>query len=343
MLQQRLPEGTFTYITEPGRNAVAVLTGTPGVLQEELPIPSAFTPVYVAGIASAPRSYAISQQVGGGDGQVSAIENISLPTISNTIPVGVNPVYGVMTGDARRAFILNKGGNSVTVINAQANALDTFVNPTPNAPPSTIPVGVQPIWADFAPTLNELAVVNAGPTPVSSAPAVNGSLSLISIPLCSATALPTNPTCDINNPIDAVGFGTVLTSIPVGINPVMVSVLQDGTFAFVANGGDPNLPCAAAAVPGVSTFCSVSVINLNNQRVVATLPSLPDAQCSTATVLAVCGHPSYIIATTGTPTGKVYVVSSDSKFLSVIRTDTDAVQAVIPLQGTGVSVRVTAQ
>lgn len=338
------PEGTYTYITEPGRNAVAVLTGTPPTLQEELPIPSTFTPVYVAGVASAPRAYAISQRVGGGLGQVNAIENISLPTISNTIPVGSNPVYGIMSGDGRRAFILNQGDGTVSVINAQANALDSFSSPTTGNPTSLIPVGVHPIWADFAPTLNEMAVANAGPTPVSSATPVNGSLSLVSIPLCSAAALPTNPNCDVNNPIDAVGFGTVIASIPVGINPVMVSVLQDGTYAFVANAGDPNLPCAAApAVPGTSTVCGVSVINLTTNTVVATIPSLPDSKCSTATSFTICGHPSYIIATTGSPTGKVYVVSADSKYMSVIRTDIDTVETVIPLQGNGVSVRITAQ
>jgi hypothetical protein len=54
-----------------------------------------------------------------------------------------------------------------------------------------------------------------------------------------------------------------------------------------------------------------------------------------------CGHPAYIAATTGTPTGKVYVVSKDSQFMSVIRTDTDAFDTSVPLQGNGVSVRVT--
>ncbi len=248
-----------------------------------------------------------------------------------------------MTGDSRRAFILNQGEGTVTVINAQPMHSTPSAIPISGAPTHIIPLStvvqpsLQPVWADFAPTLNELAVVSAGPTV-----SANGALSLISIPICSTTALPTNPNCDVNNPVDAAGFGTILQTVQVGINPVMVSVLQDGTFAFVANAGDPNQPCAAAPPDGTPN-CSISVINLKNNRVVATLTSLPDAQCSTATVLAVCGHPSYIVATTGTPTGKVYVVSSDSKFLSVIRTDTDTVQAVIPLQGNGVSVRVTAQ
>jgi YVTN family beta-propeller protein len=54
-------------------------------------------------------------------------------------------------------------------------------------------------------------------------------------------------------------------------------------------------------------------------------------------------HPTFIAATTGTPTGKVYVTSPESKTMTVIRTDTDAVDTTIPLQGFGVQVRVTAQ
>ena len=53
------------------------------------------------------------------------------------------------------------------------------------------------------------------------------------------------------------------------------------------------------------------------------------------------GHPNYIAVTNGTPTGKVYVTSPESNFMTVIRTDTDTVDLTIPLQGNGISVRVT--
>ena len=55
----------------------------------------------------------------------------------------------------------------------------------------------------------------------------------------------------------------------------------------------------------------------------------------------VYGHPNTVAATTGTPTGKVYVTSPDSLYLTVIYTDTDTVQTHIPLQGLGVRVIVT--
>ena len=216
-------EGSYTYIAQPGRNSVAELTGVPPTLQQELPATPGYLPIYTVGVPSTPRSYAITQKPGGGIGQVLAIDNTTAPTpptITNTIPVGVNPVYGIMTSDGRRAFIMNQGDGTVSVINAQTNQLDTFTDPTnPTKITSTIPVGAGPLWADFAPSLSEMVVVNQGngTTP--------GSLSIINIPLCSQVALPTNQNCDPNNPVDAVGFGTVLATVPVGVNPIMVAVL----------------------------------------------------------------------------------------------------------------------
>ena len=296
-----LSQGGSIYIAQPGRSSIGELKGFPPSLQQELPV--ATNPVYVVGVAGAPRVYGISQGTPGGIGSIAAIETTS-NTISTTLPVGKGPVYGVMTGDGKRAFILNNSDGTVTVVNSQTNQLDT--------PTSTITVGTAPIWADLAPTRSELVVANAG-NGISA-----GTLSIINIPLCSAAALPTNPNCDPTNPIDAVGFGQVLANVPVGRNPVMVSVLQDGTRAYVANYADS----------------TVSVVNLTTNTVTATIP--------------VVGRPIYIAATQGTPTGKVYVVSADTvapnknSVMTVIRTDIDAVSTTINLQGTGVSVRVTA-
>jgi DNA-binding beta-propeller fold protein YncE len=326
------PEGTNTYVSDPTVNiaqgVISQFTGQPLTLQQQFAINPAFMPVYVVGIASAPRIYAISQRNGGGLGQVSTIETTSNTIDPNPIPVGQKPVYGVMTADAKRAFIMNQGDGTVSVVNAQTNQLDTL----PGGATNPIKVGTSPLWADFAPTRNEMVVANAGD-------GVNpGSVSIISIPLCSVAALPTNPNCDPNNPTDAVGFGTVLATVPVGVNPVMVGVLQDGTRAYVVNGGNPKLPCSGTGVTGPSTGCSVSVINLTTNTVTATIP-LPLSLNAASPTLN--GHPNYIAVTTGTPTGKVYVTSPESNFMTVIRTDTDAVDTTIPLQGNGVSVRVT--
>jgi DNA-binding beta-propeller fold protein YncE len=317
--------GTYTYIAEAGRNSVAQLSGTPPAIQQELP--TGPNTIYTVGASSSPRAYAIVQgSVAGANGTVVPIE-ASSNTIDSPIPVGVAPVYGVMTSDSRRAFILNSGSNNVTVINAQTNALDTYSLPNP------IPVGVSPIWADFAPTKNELLVANAGngTTP--------GTVTIISIPLCSASTVTTNPLCNATNPIDAVGFGQVVANIPVGINPIMIAVMQDGTEAFVANAGNPNLPCALPTGTNAPN-CSISIINLETNTVVSTVAAISSTNEADAYVH---GRPSYIGVTTGTPTGKAYVVAGDSTDISIIRSDINAIQTHLPLQGTGVSVRMNVQ
>ncbi len=95
----------------------------------------------------------------------------------------------------------------------------------------------------------------------------------------------------------------------------MVSVLQDGTRAYVANQRQSDLAlCSSACCSWRQHSMPVSVINLTTNTLTQTLYSLPDNACQAtkSPTLALCGHPAYIAATTGTPTGKVYVVSKDS-------------------------------
>lgn len=309
------PQGGNLYLTEAGRNSVANLQGSPPALKQEFPV--APNPIYVLGVNNTPRAYALSQGANPGvsPGQAAAIET-GTNTISSTIPVGRLPVYGIMTNDARRVFVLNSGDSlacpavpgsalpaggcgTVSVINSQTNQLDSTTG--------SITVGQAPIWADFAPTLSEMVVANAG------AGGAPGSVSIVNIPLCSATTLPSNPNCNATNPVDAVGFGQVLANVAVGRNPRMVAVLQDGTRAYVVNQADS----------------TISVVNLQTNTVTATIP------------VPLTPHPTFLAVTTGNPTGKVYVTSPESTVMTIIRTDTDTVLTTVSIQGNGVQVRVS--
>ena len=306
------------FITEPGSSRVAALTsGQPPTLRQELRVPA--NPVYTVGRSASARVYVLSQGATPGvcstasTGTATAIENGPSQTISNSIAVGCNPIYGVTSADTRRAFVLNQGGSpasagngTVSIVNTQSNILDTNTL----IPGGTVTVGRNPVWADIADSINELAVVNQGDGVRS------GSLSIISIPLCNPTALVSNSSCDPNNPSDAAGFGTVLGTVPTGIKPVQVAVLQDLNKAYIAN-----------SLPDSSGMSTVTVVDLTTMIVVKTIP--------------VGGTLNWIAATSGTPTGKVYVTASDTQNLTIIRTDTDQVITSIPLQGAGVAVRVT--
>jgi YVTN family beta-propeller protein len=316
------------FVPEPGLSQVAALTGT-GSLDQNIGVPN--NPIYVVGANAAARAYVISEGNKVTPSTVSSVESGNL-AVSSTIPVGIDPVYGVMTADGNRAFILNKGSGTVNVINVVNNGKDLAMPVIP----ATGTLGQAPVWADLSPITNQLVVLNEGDG------VHPGSLSIINIPLCSTASPATNPNCDLANPVDAVGFGTVLKTVAVGVNPVMVSVLQDGTKAYVANQG---VICAAGASNCTNVEGSVSVVNLVSGTVTTTIPgiSLASATSDTNTTpTEVYGHPTTIAATTGTPTGKVYVTSSDNKFLTVIETDTDTVTTHVNLQGLGVRVVMTA-
>jgi len=340
-----LNAGLTLFVPSQGNSTVAALSSNGPSLEQQISVGA--TPVYVVGADSAQRVYAISQGTNNNasglpncptSGQVAAIEAATPLSISNTICVGTLPVYGVMTSDGRRAFILNNGSGTVSVINVTNNALDS---PTPsitlpnisykNSSGTTVSAAPKPVWADLTSVTNELVVLNQGD---GTGP---GSLSIINIPLCNSTSQITNPNCNSTNPVDAVGFGTIVATVPVGIGPTMVAMLHDGSQAYVVNHGDSTGQCNAGEG-------SVTVVNLVTTQVQATVCGISTA-AGTSTVNAspylVYGHPNTVAVTTGNPTGKVYVTSPDALFLTVIYTDTDSVVTHIPIQGYGLRVLMT--
>jgi YVTN family beta-propeller protein len=196
------------------------MTGSPAALKQEIPV--APSVINLAGFSTAQRMYSISQgNTGGGalawgacanpsavtvTGEADAIETTS-NTISARLPLGICPVYGFMTQDGQRTFIMNRGSGTVTVINSQLNAID--------AAHSTIAVGAGPVFADYY--RNDQVLVTANYD--------GNSISIIDTSL------------DIYGN-DSTTFGTVLATVPVGLHPVEAAVLQDGSRVYVANQGD---------------------------------------------------------------------------------------------------------
>jgi YVTN family beta-propeller protein len=118
---------------------------------------------------------------------------------------------------------------------------------------------------------------------------------------------------------DSPQFGTTHT-IAVGNGPTSVTFLQDGSRAYVANSKDS----------------TVSVVNMSSYTLEKTIPLPLNSDGTTP-------HPRFIASSYNYPTGKVYVTSMDSDNLTILRTDTDTVDATLQLQGNIVDVRVTRQ
>ena len=298
------------YVTEAGlhgptcqtTNCVAQLTGSPDALKQEIPVAPSL--INLTGFSTGERLYAISQgnsnggsQPAWGDcatpssvtvnGEADAIETLT-NTVSARLPLGICPVFGFMTQDSQRDFIVNRGSGTITVINSQLNAIDS-------AHPS-IAVGAGPVYADYFRNGQLLVTANYD----------GNSISII------------DATLDTYGN-DSATFGTVLATVPVGLHPVELAVLQDGSRVYVANQGD-----LASGTPG-----SVSIVSLTNYTVEKTIP--------------LTSNPHAIGAIYNYPIGKVYVASQNSPYLTVIRTDTDIVSDTIEMEGNIVDMHVNAQ
>ncbi len=223
-------------------NVVDILSGSPETFK--LAIPVAPNPVTIAGTGVvSQRTYSISQEgvssgvacnlssAAGPAGEADAVEQPSY-TISARIPLAKCPVYAVESNDNKRLFVLNRGSDTITVINSQNNTLDAcvpFTNQSgqlvtchPSLPLSTtagltganVPAVAGPVYAEYIPTTNQLVVADYD----------GGTISVIDVSLD-----------EYGN--DSGTFGTTFT-VPVGKNPASVTALSDGSRAYTANQTD---------------------------------------------------------------------------------------------------------
>jgi YVTN family beta-propeller protein len=240
--------------------------------------------------------------------------------------VGKCPVYAIESSDQQRFFVLNRGDDTLTVINAKNNTLDActpFLNQNgqtvhchPTLPLSlnavtatgiTPPNGTAgmsatagPIYAEYNQATQQIVVANYDA----------GSISVIDVSLD-----------EYGN--DSSTFGTTYT-IPVGNtatpNPASVTVLNDGSKAYTANQNDG------------SANGTVTVVNLSTHTVEKTI--------------TVVGHPRTIASTQNSEFSKIYVASPDSPFVTIIQsspTVTDLIDTTVLVEGTVVDLRVTTQ
>jgi YVTN family beta-propeller protein len=311
--------GTGLWVADLNQNVIDVLAPASAAQSFKLAIPVAPTPIGVVGIGTIGQHvYSISQNVPfdttcntapssvATNGEADALE-VSSFTVSARIPLGKCPVYGVESTDGRRLFILNRGSDTITVINSQTNSLDQctpFTNQNgqpvtchPSLPLSTTagltgansPAVAGPVYAEYIAASQQLVVANYD----------GSTVNLIDVSLD-----------EYGN--DSPTFGTTFT-IPVGKNPASVTALSDGSRAYTAN----------------QTDGSVTIVNLASHTVEKSLQ--------------VSGHPRTVVSTSNSLYGKVYVSSPDSTFLTILRTDQDIVDTVVLIQGNLIDVRTSNQ
>ena len=183
------------------------------------------------------------------NGEADGID-VADDAVSSRLPLGNCPVFGLTSPDGLRTFVLNRGSGTITVINAQQNAIDTgFQSNT--GQPGTIRVGAGPVYAAYYPQRSLLVTANYD----------SGTVSFINVPIDS-----------FGN--DGAGFGTVLATSPVGAFPAALSILADGSRVYVALQGDPTNVAASGAI------AVVNLTSFNLQSTVA-VPGHPRVISST--------------------------------------------------------------
>jgi DNA-binding beta-propeller fold protein YncE len=308
-------------------NVADVFTGSPQAFK--LAIPVAPTPITIVGSPTlqGQREYVISQNFTDTTGVTCNISPTAAPTgvatpielstdsADTPIPLGKCPVYAIQSPDQKRLYVMNRGDDTITVINSQNNTLDqctpflnqngqtvtchpllplstTAVSTTGITPPngtSGMTAKAGPVYAEYNSATNQLVIANYD----------GGTISLIDVGLD-----------EYGN--DSSTFGTTYT-IPVGNYPASVTVLADGSRAYTANQADG----------------TVTIANLISHTVEKTL--------------TVVGHPRTVASTQNSLFGKVYAASPDSPYLTILATLTDLVDTTVLIEGNVVDMRVTTQ
>ncbi len=323
------------WVADLNGNVADVLTGSPETFK--LSIPVAATPIEIVGppilgqhnyaislnTTATPTAGALSYQdmtcntapsTEVQTGEADALETASF-TVSARIPLGACPVYAIQSPDSRRLFVLNRGSDTVTVINSQNNTPDACT-------PFTNQNG-QLVTCHPTLPLSTTAVTNTGITPPNGTTGMTATAGPVYGEYNAATSQLILSNYDggtitvIDVSLDEYGndsptFGTTYT-IPVGTNPSSVTVLADGSRAYTSNQADG----------------TVTIVNLTSHTVEKTL--------------TVVGHPRTVVSTSNSLYGKVYVASPDSPYLTIIRTDQDIVDTTILVEGNIVDVRVSTQ
>jgi hypothetical protein len=318
------------YAADLSGDVADVFSGFPQAFK--LSIPVAVTPVMIVGPSvSGQREFALSQNIASPIGMecntaptsqpIGSADGIELSsfTVSSNIPLGICPVYAVASSDSKRLFVMNRGDDTISVINVQDNTLDNQCPP----PTGCVNQSGQTYFTHPTLPLSLSAVTATGITPPNGTAGMTPTAGPVYAEYNTATAQlivanydgGTISVIDVSEDEygnDSPTFGTTYT-IPVGNNPASVTVLADGSRAYTANQTDE----------------TVTIVTLSGHTVEKTLP--------------VTGHPRTVVSTQNSQFGKVYVASPDSPFLTILRTDLDIVDTTVLVEGNIVDVRVTTQ
>jgi len=257
----------------------------------------------------------------------TSVVGTTVSAVVGTLPTGTQPVAVVGNAANSKLYLVNHGSNSVTPISTTDN---TVLNP--------IPVGTQPVWGVMSSDGAHVFIVNQGDgtvsvidtlldvviatVPVGASPNYAVYESNLQRVYVSNTGSNTISVIKANNTDLANGIVPVnLANVPVSGTPTSIAALSDGSRAYAALGNCPagtnHTTIVATVVAGGCTGNSVSVIDalaLKEKKVI----QIGNAGSGTVSIDA------------ANDASRVYVVASNDRSVSIIKTAGDVVTATFP-------------
>ena len=249
-------ENATVYVANAGNGTVAVVSASNNVVTNSVGV--GFNPVALAETPDAKKVYAV-----GGTGGVVSINILDKTTNAPVTDANLNsPVWVLARSDSRRVYVLNQGSGILTAIDTSNDAV---------VPGGDVPVGSGANFMAYDKARNRIYIVNPAST----------SIIVLDVSVDPPVALP---------PIDLTAVPAGTTSLCTGPGtciPTSISVLPDGSRAYVVSYANVTVTDPTTQLPVPATNTQVTVVNTATNSVRTLVPTDPTPTNANAMVAEV--------------------------------------------------------
>jgi DNA-binding beta-propeller fold protein YncE len=290
--------GNFYTANSGSNNTDQVSSGVLAVTQT-VPLPAGSVPVAVAGNSANSKIYFVNH----GTNNVTVLSTTDNTVNPKPIPVGVNPIWAVMSADGVDVFVVNQGDGtltnpgSVSVIDTTLDIVIATINV------GNFPATSQPNFAYFDTNRQRLYVTNTGENTVSVIKADGINLGV------TPQVLP-------------VLLKNITVGVASGFTPISVAALNDGSRVYAALG---NCPAGTNHTNLVLPTPTTGRLASCNGNLVSVIDATALAETSTLNVGS--GAVSVDVDANAT---HVYAVAAHAAQVAIIRPSTNSITTTFP-------------
>ena len=303
-------KGTLVYVANSHDDTVSAFGPSTPLPVTTISLPSGSLPSFVATTESATVYVANS-----GSNTIAAISTFN-NVLTNTIPVGVNPVTMAELPNGQKLYVANKGNGTGNGSVSSINTIDQIPNPPISG------TWISPVWVAVrsdgqrayvldSGTGNVSAIDTSSDAVINNAPVGVGADFMLYDPNLDRLYV-TNPAGNQLLVLDA--SSDTLTATPVTIaNAITVAALPDGTRVYVSSAG------VTASASGSTVTSQVTVLDATDLSVKTTIPLTTVKLAPGCTAKAW----SELFMAAAADSTRVYVGNCDAGNTAIIQTSND--------------------